>query len=241
MKHCPTCLNEYADESQSFCGRDGTLLVAGAVGANSFLSLPVSPSEVALLCADQFVDIPGLSASRPQHLSLVMMSAMVLSNEQVGHICLQLEPRGQMMLHRNRLRVSAGTMDRRWPQWSMEDRFCTLLAQVSSESLDGLIYTLWARDFKRDVPGAWAYGRMLVMQGLAARSLIRVAGDWATYQAHESLAGISAPQVTLPLRRILIETMQRRPDVWAALLWDINYGVCRRAEVNSPFAIRIPL
>lgn len=240
MRHCPTCLNEYADESQSFCGRDGSPLVAGAVGATSFLSSPVSPSEVALLCADQFADIPGLSPSRPQHLSLMMMSAMVLSNEQVGHIRLQVEPRGQMMLHRNRLRVSAGAMDRRWPQWSMEDRFCNHLAQVSTESLDGLIYALWARDFKRDVPGAWVYGRSLVMQGLAARGLIRVSADWETYQVHESLAGISAPQATLPLRRLFIETMQRRPDVWAALQWDINYGVCKRAEQNSPFTIRLP-
>ena len=240
MKYCPKCLSEYANEDQKFCGSDGSALASKATGGDSFPASPVSPSEIVLLCADKFADFPGLSSSRPQHLSLMMMSAMVLSAEHAGYIHLQSEPRGKTFMHTNRLHVRVGSTTRRWPQWSMEDKLCSLLAQAGTANLDDLIYRLWERDFKRDVPGSWAYGRMLVMQGLVGRDLIRVSADWETYQVHESLAGITSPPTFQPLRQLFSETMQRRPEVWAALQWDINYGVCKRAEQNSTFAIRLP-
>lgn len=259
MKQCPQCKGAYPNDAQEFCGRDGAQLVDLAEQA-AFASLPISPSEIVLLNGEQFAPVSGggffqagmqvpISGAMVDALQLgkMMLSAMVLACEQAGSIHLQRGPAPWLQFRSPRLFVSAGPMNIRWPQGSLEDRLCGLLSQGvhkvnwlyrhsheplnqgGTHKLNWLVDDLWQRNFRRNLAAAWIHARTMVLQGLAARNLISTPPDFSIVQVAPALASLPAEQTTEPLKRLFDETVTQRQPLWAALQSDIRTGVAQRA------------
>jgi hypothetical protein len=242
MKQCPQCKSAYPDEGLKFCGRDGVQLADLAEQAH-FASLPISPSEMILLYGEQFAPALGggflqtrmqvpISGAMVDAMQLVkmMLTAMILATEQAGSSYLRIGTTSLMSMRSQQLFVSAGPMNIRWPQGSLEDRLCGMLSQGATLQLDNLVYALWQRNFRRNLAAAWIHARTLVLQGLAARNLISAPPDFSSVSVAPALASLPAEQTTEPLKRLFDETVRLRQPLWAALQGDIQAGINRRAE-----------
>jgi hypothetical protein len=249
MKQCPQCKSAYPDEGSKFCGRDGAELIDLGNQAATFTSLPISPSEIILLNGEQFSPIStggffqGAAVQVPTTGALVdavqlgkmILSAMVLGCEQSGYIHLQIGPAPRLTFRPHQLHLSAGPMSMRWQQESLEDRLCGMLAQGGTHPLTKLIYALWQRSFgsqmQENQGAAWKHARTLVLQGLAARSLIKAADPkFKNCQVLPSLTAIPAEQTTEPLKRLFDQTVTERQQLWAALQGDIESAVMHRGR-----------
>jgi hypothetical protein len=239
MKECPQCKTAYAGDEQSFCGNDGTPLVDVEVPAaepGSFLtSLPISPSEIVLLNGDQFapelvggafqlvlqVPTTGKLVDAVQ-LTKMMLSAMVLCTAKAGASYLQTAPAPRLSMRDERIFVSSGPATVSWPQGSLEDRFCAMLRRDATAPLSTLICELWDRMFSSNIAASYAHGRTLVLQGLAARNLIKATANFSSCQVLQSLTEIPADQSTEPLKALFTRVSSERQSLWVALQGDIQ-------------------
>jgi hypothetical protein len=252
MKQCPKCQSVYPDDSLRFCARDGGELVHLGEHETIFPSLPISPSEIILLNGDQFsptssggffqsptVQIPtsGSEVDAVQ-LGKMILSAMVLCCEQAGSIYLQLGPAPKLTFRPHQLYLNAGPTNIRWQPGSLEDRLCGMLSQTETTPLTKLVYALWQRNFahlddKRAISASWKHASTLVLQGLAARNLIKADSKFKNCEVSTSLTAIPAEHTTTPIKRLFDQTVTGRQPFWAALQADIQLAVTHRGQKSG--------
>jgi hypothetical protein len=233
MRQCPQCQSVYPDAEQRFCARDGSPLVELSQAVGGFPSLPISPSEIVLLFGEQFAGQAGSAVVKvpissalvdARQLGLMILSAAVLACEQAGSIQLQAS---------SCLLVSAGKIKNvRWQHWSLEQRICAIVGPGTNLHLPRVVAGLWQKDFRRQLGAAWIHARTLVLQGLAARTLINVSQDFSSVQTAPVLATLPSEETIEPLKSLFDEVSMQRPAIWAGLQRDIELGVRQRAKMR---------
>lgn len=224
-----------------FCGRDGSPLVNLSQAAAGFPSLPISPSEIVLLNADDFAArnvnaAPNLHrwlAVDAQQLSQMIVTAVVLGCEQAGSIYLQAGASRGFMLG-DGLYISQGPAPNvRWQMWSLEYRLCGILSQGTTRPLMHVVTQLWERNFKRRIVETWLHARTLVLQGLVARNLVSASPDFSAVEVSPAIANLPGEETTEPLKALFGEVSTQRQPIWAALQSDIKWGIAKRAQEGS--------
>jgi hypothetical protein len=228
----------YSDEGLKFCGREGSPLVDLSYTVGGFPSLPISPSEIVLLCGEQFAGRGGSVVVKApisgdlvdaRQLALMMLTAMVLSCEQAGSIYVHPGQEGRFWSG-NCLYVSPGRMKRvRWQEWSLEYRLAGIMRDGATRQLPHIVTQLWQQDFRR-IAAAWIHARTLVLQGLAARNLVSAPPDFSVVQVAPMLVNLPAEETTEPIKQLFSETAAQRKQIWAALQADIETGINGRAK-----------
>lgn len=210
---------------------------------------PLAPSEVVLLCADQFAGKAGALGNGNfdllhregsvsyQELGLALYPIVMLACEQAGVLQLtQTQKKALLGLRTvDTLMAQATGAPCPFPEGSLEARLLGLLAKGPME-VEQLFYTLLGQDTNNP----WAQSVDMVPAGLKQRGLVTAEAYKAMkiftmyrYKATPELLALAAAQDTTPLRGLLTACQQGRPAIYKLLVDAFKKTISRRTESDD--------
>jgi hypothetical protein len=213
----------------------------------------LAPSERVLLHAETFATPVSLSSTeddqvelfrpgaraRATELGQALLTVVILACEQAGAIQLSVQSRRIWLGLRQSslLHVDPGK-PALWPDYTLEGQVYTLAQALREDKRAPDVRSLLYELLQTTVPGSpWRYVAELVKTGLAARGLVNKIEEKHTmifararWHLPETTARLAAAWPAAPLRQLLDECREMRPDVWRLLQAEIEAAVKARTE-----------
>jgi hypothetical protein len=212
----------------------------------------LTPSELLLLHAEEFVGAPGVRdpedlpvllphSEEPvsgRDLCRLLIASAVLANEEILAVRLQTREtiaggRALAGARGTGLFLRPGNIMPDWPERSLEDSVDFLVgwaARNGHNAVCDLLYHLVEQDGPRPERSIWR----LVEDGLGNRGLLQRCGDEECRSSPRRwvlrgrMARFVARESVEPLRRVLERTRRERPEIWALLMGHIDLAIERR-------------
>jgi len=218
------------------------------------LGLELTPSEIILLRADEFV--PAASAldsinmigkfdllHRPgkvqaRGLSQMLFSTALLAAERTGHLRLEIgSPKGILGFFSGPTVIAFATNGTKvWPESSLENRIVRAVQHKGQLTVAQIVYEVLEYDDSR----YFSLAPELVKNALAARNLLVKEQNTQfliiktiSYYLPESTMHLVAAQPVEPIRHLIEDTRQNDGRLWKLLQAAIEKGMEKRMD-NSP-------